>query len=135
MGDPERQHKPTPAKRSRCPLSLHRTGQWYKKIHGKFYYFGKDKEAAVRAYEEQATYLHTGKGTAPAGMNTLTLRTLCNLYLEQQEARLHGGEISPQHFYDQKNRLRAFVRYIDPTRRANEIVALDIQKLPNEAYQ
>ncbi len=40
---------------------------------------------------------------------------------------MHSGEISPQHFYDQKNRLRAFARYIDPTRRASEIVALDIQ--------
>jgi integrase len=127
MGDPERQHKPTPAKRSRCPLRLHRTGQWYKKIHGKFYYFGKDKEAAVRAYEEQATYLHTGKGTVPASMNTLTLCTLCNLYLEQQEARLHSGEISPQHFHDQTNRLRAFAKYIGATHKAAEIVALDIQ--------
>ncbi|MDI6450550.1 hypothetical protein [Anaerobaca lacustris] len=74
MGQPAKQQKPAAAKRSRCPLSLHRTGQWYKKIHGKFYYFGKDKEAAVRAYEEQVTYLHTGTGAAPASMNTLTLR-------------------------------------------------------------
>jgi len=41
-------------------LSLHRTGQWYKKIHGKFYYFGTDRDNAIGAYHEQATRLHAG---------------------------------------------------------------------------
>jgi hypothetical protein len=48
-------------------VSLHRTGQWYKKIRGKFHYFGKDKDAAIKVYEEQATYLHTGKGQGLLG--------------------------------------------------------------------
>jgi len=38
MTGPKEQRKPASARRSRCSLSLHRTGQWYKKIHGKFHY-------------------------------------------------------------------------------------------------
>jgi hypothetical protein len=44
MTEPETRHKSTSACKDQCPISLHRTGQWYKKIHGRFYYFGIDKE-------------------------------------------------------------------------------------------
>jgi YHS domain-containing protein len=47
------------------PLTLHKTGQYCKKIKGKFYYFGSDKEQAMRRYLEQVTYLHTAKGERP----------------------------------------------------------------------
>ncbi|MDI6449942.1 hypothetical protein [Anaerobaca lacustris] len=47
------------------PLTLHRTGQYCKKIRGSFYYFGKEKDQALQRYLEQASYLHTGKGKKP----------------------------------------------------------------------
>ncbi|HSW62882.1 MAG TPA: hypothetical protein VLH56_06205 [Dissulfurispiraceae bacterium] len=108
-------------------MSLHRTGRWYKKIHGKFYYFGTDRDSAIAAYHEQATRLHAGKGAIAFNANDLTLLTLCNLYLDHQESRLNSGEIGPQHYYDQRNRLRAFAKYMGSTRRVSEIVALDLQ--------
>ena len=52
----------TPKHSDKFPLTLHRTGQYCKKIRGHMYYFGKDKQKALQAYLEQATYLHTGKG-------------------------------------------------------------------------
>ena len=57
-------------------------GQYCKKIKGKLYYFGTDKKAALNRYLEQAAYLHVGKLPRPkiAG-NTLSIKTLCNLYL------------------------------------------------------
>ena len=36
------------------PLTLHRTGQYCKKIKGKIYYIGKDKPVAYQRYLEQA---------------------------------------------------------------------------------
>ncbi len=36
------------------PLTLHKTGQYCKKIKGKLYYFGTDKKAALNRYLEQA---------------------------------------------------------------------------------
>ena len=41
----------------RFPLTLHRTGQFCKKIKGKLYYFGTDKQRASRRYLEQAACL------------------------------------------------------------------------------
>ena len=40
------------------PLTLHPTGQYWKKIKGKIRYFGTDKKKALERYLAQATYLH-----------------------------------------------------------------------------
>ena len=55
------------------PLTLHPTGQYCKKIKGKLYYFGADKQQALQRYLEQATYLHSGKMTKPASDNSMSL--------------------------------------------------------------
>lgn len=118
---------PASKRRSQCPLRLHATGQWYKIVHGKFHYFGRDKEVAIRTYEEQATFLHTGKGIPPtAGANT-TLLSLCNQYLDHQESRIKVHEVSPKHYYDQRLRLKSFAKFVGPRRPAGEITVLDLQ--------
>jgi hypothetical protein len=43
------------------PLTLHKTGQFCKKIKGKIYYFGTDKKTAFNRYLEQAAYLRADK--------------------------------------------------------------------------
>jgi len=43
------------------PLTLHKTGQYCKKIKGKLYYFGPDKLKALQCCLEEAAYLRTGK--------------------------------------------------------------------------
>jgi len=40
------------------PLTLHKTGQYCKKIRGKIYYFGSNKKDALQKYLDQSTYLH-----------------------------------------------------------------------------
>ena len=40
------------------PLELHPTGQYYKKIKGKVYYFGSDKKRALQNYLDQAPNLY-----------------------------------------------------------------------------
>ncbi len=122
---------PLKRKRARskgCPLSLHQTGQWYKKIHGRFHYFGNDKEKALKAYYEQMTALHAGLG-ASASVETrdLTLRTLGNLYLEHQESRVKSHEISSPHVAHLRYDLRDFAKFLGPTRRVAEIVTMEIQ--------
>jgi hypothetical protein len=47
------------------PLTLHKTGQFCKKIKGKIYYFGTNKKTALERDLEQAVYLHAGKGNKP----------------------------------------------------------------------
>ena len=67
------------------PLTLHPTGQFCKKIRGKLYYFGTDKQRALELYIEQAAYLHTAKANrSKAAANYVSLKTLSNLYLDYQ---------------------------------------------------
>ena len=60
--------KPNPKRKTRSdkyPLTLHPTGQFCKKIKGKFYYFETDKKVTMERCLEQAAYLHAGKGVKP----------------------------------------------------------------------
>jgi integrase len=110
------------------PLTLHKTGQFCKKIKGKIYYFGTDKKTALNRYLEQAAFLHTGKIPKPrcAG-DTLSIKTLCNLYLDHQESRSMIGEIKLRHLYDQIFLLRDFVRFAGPNRAVSDISTVDLQ--------
>ncbi len=110
------------------PLTLHPTDQYCKKIKGKLYYFGTDKKVALERYLEQAAYLHTGKTTKPnSANNNLSLKTVCNLYLDYQESRAAIAEITRSYVYDQTRLLRDFVRYIGPNRIISNISTIDLQ--------
>lgn len=47
-------------KMSDFPLSNHRNGQWYKKLCGKYHFFGTDKDAALKKWAEEKDYLLAG---------------------------------------------------------------------------
>jgi len=110
------------------PLTLHKTGQFCKKIRGKIYYFGTDKKEALSRYLRQADYLHSGRiPKAQFAEGELSIKTLCNLYLDHQESRAAIGEIKPRHLYDQTSLLRDFVRFVGSNRVLSDIVTVDLQ--------
>jgi hypothetical protein len=110
------------------PLTLHPTGQFCKKIKGKLYYFGIDKKLALQRYLEQAAYLHSGKAVPPdKDTEDLSIRYLCNLYLEHQQARASVGQIKTRHLYDQTVLLRDFVRFVGPNRTISDISTMELQ--------
>lgn len=110
------------------PLTLHPTGQYCKKIKGKLYYFGSDKQRALERYLEQAFFLHAGKGAKnKSAYDNLSLKTLCNLYIDHQESRSAIGEIKSRQVYDQILLLRDFVKYIGPNRVVSDISTIDLQ--------
>jgi integrase len=123
--------KPNSKRKSRSdkfPLTLHKTKQFCKKIRGKIYYFGVDKQLALQRYLEQATYLHTGQMNKRAfGDNGITIKTLCNLYLEYQNSGVQAGQVSASHYRDQVSSLRMLVRFLGQHRLVSEISALDLQ--------
>lgn len=78
------------------PLTLHKTDQFCKKIKGKLYYFGTDKQRASQRHLEQAAYLNADKAPTPRpSQDRLSIKILCNLYLDHQESRAEIGEIQP----------------------------------------
>jgi hypothetical protein len=110
------------------PLTLHQTGQFCKKIRGRLYYFGNDKKIALQRYLEQAAYLHSGK-EIPSEKNAedLSIKYLCNLYLEHQQTRVAMGQIKIRHVYDQNALLKDFVRFIGLDKNASEISTMNVQ--------
>jgi len=110
------------------PLTLHKTGQFCKKIKGKLYYFGTNKQEAFQRYLEQATYLHAGKAPTPKpSQDRLSIKILCNLYLDHQESRAEIGEIQPRHVSDQILLLKDFVRFVGPNRPVSDVSTIELQ--------
>jgi YHS domain-containing protein len=110
------------------PLTLHKTGQFCKKIRGKLYYFGTDKQKALQRYLEQAAYLHAGKAPRlKASQDRLSIKLLCNLYLDHQELRAEIGEIKSRHVSDQILLLKDFVRFVGPNRTVSDISTIELQ--------
>lgn len=88
-----------PAKPS-YPLWLHSTGQWCKKIRGRFFYFGLDKDAALAEYMRVKSDLQAGRTPRPIEADGITLLVLCNRFLVDKQAARDGGEITPRSFND-----------------------------------
>jgi len=114
------------------PLTLHPTGQFCKKIKGKLYYFGTNKQKALQRYLEQASLLHSGKADKPRSTDDISLKTLCNYYLEHQQTRAAVGEIKPRQVYDQTYLLRHFVKFIGPNREICDLSTMDLQNYRNK---
>jgi integrase len=80
------------------PLSWHKaTGQFYKRFSGKFVYFGRDPDAALKRYLREKDYLIAGL-PVPEECNTLTVRRLCNEFLATKETRTDAGQLTRRTF-------------------------------------
>jgi integrase len=109
------------------PMTLHKTGQYCKKIKGKLFYFGVDKKKALQSYLEQASYLHSGKPPVNNDTKSVSIKTLANRYLDHQESRVEAGEIKQRQLYDQTRLLKHFVKYISVNRAVSEMTTIDLQ--------
>src|SRR3954471_450689 len=81
------------------PLFAHATKRWAKKIRGKMHYFGPwaDPDAALKKYQQQKDDLHAGRTPEPAGVEVsagVTLRELCNSFLNAKQGRVDCGELT-----------------------------------------
>jgi len=98
------------------------------KIKGKLYYFWTDKQRALELYLEQAAYLHAGKPPkSKSAADRLSIKTLCNLYLDHQDSRAAIGEIELRHVSDQISLLKGFARFVGPQRLVSDISTVDLQ--------
>ncbi|MBC8217671.1 MAG: hypothetical protein H8E73_04345 [Planctomycetes bacterium] len=121
---------------SKFPLTLHPTGQYCKKIRGKLYYFGADKRRALERYLQEATDLHSGRATRLRNADAeMTLRSLCNLYLEHQLARVNAGDLTERYYADQVKSLRKFAGHTGPSCWISSIRTIDLQDYRNMLIQ
>jgi hypothetical protein len=111
----------------RCS-GFHPTGQYCKKINGKIHYFGANKKQALERYLEQATYLHGGQNFAQKASNgSMTLKELCDFYLEYQHSKVLSGDLVARHHNDQIRSLNRLISFLGKGRRIKSISTLDLQ--------
>jgi integrase len=96
---PAKPSKPYPE----FPLTAHPAGYWCKKIRGKIHYFGPwaDPDAALKAYLDQKDALHAGRKPRPDAEG-LTVKELCNQFLNAKKALVDSGELLARTWTDYK---------------------------------
>ena len=110
------------------PLTRHPTGQYCKKVHGKMYYFGSDKQEALQRYIDQAVYLHGSNYNSYRPVNdSMTLKQLCDMFLKYQFSKVKANGITAQHYNDQASSLNKFMAFLGQGCRIKDISTLDLQ--------
>jgi integrase len=79
-----------------CPLFLHRSGQWAKKIHGKTRYFGSEKEKALERLKKEWPILAAGGD--PRRPDATTVEDLCDDFMAAKLTAQQEGRITPRHY-------------------------------------
>ena len=115
------------------PLTLHPTGQYCRKIKGKIHYFGTDKKQALEKYLAQVTYLHGCQNSIQIASNgNMTLKELCDLYLQYQHSKVLADDLTPKHHNDQISSLSKLMSFLGQSRKIESISTLDFAKLQKE---
>lgn len=119
----EKPSKPRPD----YPLTPHARGQWCKKIHGKLFYFGT-WEDPVAAEEEYNQRLPEILGQTSES-DSLTLRKLCNRFLNSKHVLVKSGELKQRTFDEYKAACDRLTSHFGPARPVRSLRAVDFEKL------
>lgn len=126
-----------PAKpRKDFPLFPHGNGYWAKKVRGKIKYFGKvsDDPKGVKAealWNEQKDDLLAGRKPRKTG-DGLTIRELCNRFLNFKLKRLKTGEITARTFHDYKSSTDRLIAVFGKNRLVDDLAADDFEQLRSD---
>jgi len=92
--------KPYPA----FPLFPHATKRWAKKIRGRLFYFGpwSDPDGALAKYLEQEDAVHAGRKPRTDTCGGVTVKELCNAFLNGKQALVESGELLARTWKDYK---------------------------------
>jgi integrase len=115
------------------PLFAHwngSVGRWAKKIRGKLYYFGSwdDPDAALAKYLEQKDALHAGRKPREDGAD-LTVKELCNQFLNAKRALVESGELTNRSWQDYKAACELIVSSFGRSRLVADLGPDDFSKL------
>ncbi len=112
------------------PLFPHATRRWAKKIRGRMHYFGPwdDPDAALKKYLEQKDDLHAGRKPR-SDPEALTVKELANAFLNQKQALVDAGELSPLTWGDYKTACDEVVAAFGKSRLLSDVGPDDFAQL------
>ncbi len=114
------------------PLRLHATGQWCKKRRGKSYYFGTDRDAALKRFVAEWPDILAGRSVKPVAVGT-TVAELVNHFLTAKRSRVQAGELSPRMWSDYHNTCELAVKAFGGTRPVADLRPDDFAELRTAA--
>ncbi|HKB05860.1 MAG TPA: hypothetical protein VKD90_26935, partial [Gemmataceae bacterium] len=82
------------------PLWLHPIGQWCKKHKGRPYYFGTDREAALKRYVNEWPDIVAGKARKRSREKVVTVADVVNSFLTEKRSKVESGELSERTWAD-----------------------------------
>jgi integrase len=115
------------------PLFPHANGYWAKKIRQRLHYFGKwadGWQAALDTYNTQKEALHAGKKPREVA-GELRLKDLLNDFLDDKEALVASGELSPRTLKDYAIIAQMLVKYFGGQRLVVDLGPDDFTELRN----
>jgi integrase len=118
------------------PLFPHANGCWAKKIRGRLHYFGPwihsgpdhGADAALTKYLTEKDALHAGQTPRP-DPEAVTVKDVCNAFLNHKQARLDSGELSRRTWNDAKSVCDRLVSYFGKARRVADLRPDDFSRL------
>lgn len=116
------------------PLFAHDTGRWAKKIRGQTRYFGpwEDPQAALRKYLSEKDYYLAGiEPPTEDSPHGITLRSTCNLFLEQKESEIQNEQIKAKTFQDLVDTAARLVDAWSPNKPVCQLRPKDFASLQN----
>ena len=96
------------------PLTAHANRQWCKKIKGKVHFFGvwNDPDAALAKYLDERDDLQAGRIPRRLSSVVVNVGSLVNLFLDQRNAKVQSGSLSPQMFVDYRNCAKFLIEHL-----------------------
>ncbi|GAB5405478.1 MAG: hypothetical protein Aurels2KO_37090 [Aureliella sp.] len=118
---------------NKFPLYLHATGQWAKTIRGKKYYFGSDKQAALKRYEAEREDLLRGRRSLPSS-TTATIVELGNVYAAYCQQRVDQGKLAVRSRRESINTLHRLIEIVGKESQPSNWTAFDFDDIREALY-
>lgn len=117
------------------PLFPHDTGRWAKKIRGQTRYFGPwdDPQAALRRYLNEKDYFLAGlEPPTEDSPHGITIRSVCNHFLEQKQSEIENEQIKAKTFQDLVDTAARLIDAWSPNKPVCQLRPKDFAALQNK---
>jgi len=113
------------------PLLAHASGQWAKKIKGRFYYFGPwgDPQGSLDRYLAQKDDLYAGRTPRTTTDDGCTVWELVHRFLGSKEQLVKSGELTQRSFDDYERECKRTVAVFGRHRMVEDLTPDDFEKL------
>ena len=118
----------TSDRRDKFPLWLHPCGQWCKKVKGRFYYFGTDRDEALKRYVQEREDIQAGRPPRRRSEDT-TVAELVDAFLTEKRNRVDAGDLSTRTWSDYFATCKAVAAEFGKARPVADLRPADFAKL------